>query len=59
VYPPRGARPRRAPASARLGPLDAQDAERLLDALRARERNMPLGPAGRKEARKRDVVKDW
>ncbi len=54
-----GEPPRGEPASARQGPLDAQDAERLLDALRARERNMPLGPAGRKEARKRDVVKDW
>ena len=39
--------------------LEKQDAERLLDALRARERNMPLGPAGRKEARRKDVEKDW
>jgi Ca-activated chloride channel homolog len=39
--------------------LAKQDAERLLDALRARERNMPLGPAGRKEARRKDVEKDW
>lgn len=54
-----GEPPRGEPQGARQGPLDAQDAERLLDALRARERNMPLGPAGRKEARKRDVVKDW
>jgi Ca-activated chloride channel family protein len=39
--------------------LARQDAERLLDALRARERNMPLGPAGRKEPRRRDAGKDW
>ncbi|HET9554866.1 MAG TPA: hypothetical protein VFP50_18015, partial [Anaeromyxobacteraceae bacterium] len=39
--------------------LAKQDAERLLDALRARERNMPLGPAGRKDVRRRDVEKDW
>lgn len=46
-------------AAGRAGQLDRQDAARLLDALRDRERNMPLGPAGRKEARKRDVAKDW
>ena len=46
-------------AAARPEGLGRQDAERLLDALRARERNMPLGPAGRKEPRRRDVAKDW
>jgi Ca-activated chloride channel homolog len=39
--------------------LAKQDAERLLDALRSRERNMPLGPAGRREARRKDVERDW
>jgi Ca-activated chloride channel family protein len=39
--------------------LDRQDAERLLDALRARERNMPMDPTPRKDARRRDVEKDW
>jgi tetratricopeptide (TPR) repeat protein len=45
--------------TARADGLARQDAERLLDALRARERNMPLGPAGRRDARRRDVEKDW
>lgn len=39
--------------------IGTQDAERLLDAMRARERNMPLGPAGRKDGRKREVGRDW
>ena len=39
--------------------LAKQDAERLLDALRARERNMPLSPVGKKEARRPDAEKDW
>jgi len=41
------------------GDLDRRDAERILDALRSRERPMPLGPAGRTDARRRDVEKDW
>jgi tetratricopeptide (TPR) repeat protein len=44
---------------ARPEELGRQDAERLLDALRDRERNMPLEPATRKDARRRDVEKDW
>jgi tetratricopeptide (TPR) repeat protein len=45
---------------ARGAPLSRQDAERLLDALRARERNMPLGGRERKERRRAmDVEKDW
>ncbi len=47
------------PAGARGEELDRQDAEQLLDALRARERNMPLGPAGRKDQGRRDVARDW
>jgi Ca-activated chloride channel family protein len=50
----------------RLGPgqppaerLGKQDAERLLDALRSREKTMPLGPVGRKEPRRREVERDW
>jgi Ca-activated chloride channel family protein len=46
-------------SAARPDGLGKQDAERLLDALRARERNMPLGPAGRKDGRKREVGRDW
>jgi Ca-activated chloride channel family protein len=45
--------------ASRQGTPGRQDAERLLDALRARERQMPLGPAGRRESRRRDVEKDW
>ena len=48
-----------ADGAAHQGPLGKQDAERLLDALRARERNMPLGPAGRKEGKRKDAAKDW
>jgi tetratricopeptide (TPR) repeat protein len=40
-------------------PVSRQDAERLLDALRARERNLPPGTWQRREARRRDVEKDW
>lgn len=39
--------------------IDKQDAEKLLDALRARERQMPLGPAGRKDGKPREVARDW
>ncbi len=39
--------------------IDRQDAEKLLDALRARERQMPLGPAGRKDGKPREVARDW
>jgi Ca-activated chloride channel family protein len=40
--------------------LSRQDAEALLDALRAGERNMPLfGGRERKETRRRDGAKDW
>ncbi len=46
-------------AGVRPAGLDRQDAERLLDALRARERNMPLGPAGRKDGKKREAGRDW
>lgn len=40
-------------------PASRQDAERLLDAVRARERNLPPGAWRRREARRRDVEKDW
>jgi Ca-activated chloride channel family protein len=45
---------------ARTGePTSRQDAERLLDAMRARERNLPPGAWQRRDARRRDVEKDW
>jgi tetratricopeptide (TPR) repeat protein len=40
-------------------PASRQDAERLLDAVRARERNLPPGAWRRRETRRRDVDKDW
>jgi Ca-activated chloride channel family protein len=40
-------------------PASRQDAERLLDAMRARERNLPPGTWQRRETRRRDVEKDW
>jgi len=36
-----------------------QEAEKLLDAVRARERNLPPGAWKKREARRRDVEKDW
>ena len=44
---------------ARTEAIGKQDAERLLDAMRARERSVPLHAAPRKDARRRDVQKDW
>jgi Ca-activated chloride channel homolog len=41
------------------GAAARQDGERLLDALRARERDAPLWSPLRREARRRDVAKDW
>jgi Ca-activated chloride channel family protein len=46
-------------AAGRPAEADRQHALRLLDALRARERQMPLEPAARKDGRRRDVEKDW
>jgi Ca-activated chloride channel homolog len=44
----------------RPAPLSRQEAEKLLDALRARERNMPIAPGrARKEGRSADAAKDW
>ncbi len=62
--PPAGARPE---AEERAGgerggsrrELSRQDAEALLDALRAGERNMPLFGRERKDARRGDAAKDW
>lgn len=60
---PSGAEPReRAGEAGRAQagePTSRQDAERLLDAVRARERNLPPGAWRRREARRRDVEKDW
>ena len=42
----------------RPDPVGKQDAERLLDALRSRERTMPLGPAG-KPPPPRENARDW
>jgi Ca-activated chloride channel homolog len=44
------------PSGERLG---RQDAERLLDALRSREKAMPLGQVGRQAPRPREVERDW
>lgn len=38
---------------------DRREAERILDALRSRERPMPLGPNARGGEGRRDVEKDW
>jgi len=46
-------------AGERREPLSRQDAEALLDALRSRERNMPLFGRGERENRRRDAAKDW
>ncbi|BDG02727.1 tetratricopeptide repeat protein [Anaeromyxobacter oryzae] len=44
----------------RPAPLSRQEAEKLLDALRARERNMPIAPGRtRKDGRRADAAKDW
>lgn len=40
-------------------PTSRQDAERLLDAVRAREQNLPPGAWRRRETRRRDVEEDW
>lgn len=40
-------------------PTSRQDAERLLDALRAREQHLPPGAWRRRETRRRDVEEDW
>ena len=42
----------------RPDPVGKQDAERLLDALRSRERTMPLGPVGPPPGRK-ETGRDW
>lgn len=55
-----GEREERATPQRRNGePLARQDAEALLDALRARERNMPLLGRERTKARRADAAKDW
>ena len=41
------------------GELSRREAERLLDALRARERNLPASAAGPRRTRRPDVEKDW
>jgi len=46
-------------AGARPDGPGTQEAERLLDAMRARERNMPLTPAVRKDGRRRESSRDW
>jgi Ca-activated chloride channel family protein len=41
--------------------MSRQDAEKLLDAMRGRERNMPMAPAGKnsRRARSSNAAKDW
>jgi tetratricopeptide (TPR) repeat protein len=41
------------------GRMRREEAERLLDALRARERNLPPAAAGPREAGRRDAARDW
>lgn len=59
--PSPGAAEARGEARARegAGQLAKQDAARLLDALRARERSMPLAGAARRDARRADADHDW
>lgn len=58
--PEDGARAERdAPAGPQAAPLTRQDAEQLLDALRAREKNMPLAGREKGDGRRADVAKDW
>ncbi len=45
-------------AAGKPDPVGKRDAERLLDALRSRERAMPLGPAGKPPPRK-EGARDW
>jgi Ca-activated chloride channel family protein len=40
-------------------PVARHDAERLLDALRSRERTMPLGPAGAAKPGRKERDRDW
>ncbi len=51
--------PERDGAAGRTDPVGKQDAERLLDALRSRERTMPLGPVGKPSDRRKDRARDW
>jgi Ca-activated chloride channel family protein len=46
-------------AGARREPLSRQETEALLDALRARERNMPFFGRERPSGRRPDAAKDW
>jgi tetratricopeptide (TPR) repeat protein len=60
---PRAGRPERPEggtgAARRPADLSQQEAERLLDAMRERERNMPMRPAGDRRRKEPDVEKDW
>jgi hypothetical protein len=49
-----GAQDARPPAQ-----LSRQEAERLLDAMREREKNMPMRPVGERRGKEPDVAKDW
>lgn len=46
-------------AAERSGPLSRQEAEHLLDALRARERRLPPDARQGKRGRRQDVERDW
>ncbi len=46
-------------AAGRTEPVGKQDAERLLDALRSRERTMPLGPVGQPSSSRKATSRDW
>jgi hypothetical protein len=56
---PRPAEREDAGVSGPAGALSRREAERLLDALRARERNLPASAARPRGARRPDAEKDW
>jgi Ca-activated chloride channel family protein len=60
---PQGGQPKPQPgeerAAEKAGPLSKQDTERLLDALRARERKLPQDPRRGRRSGRTDVDRDW
>jgi len=60
---PKGQQPKPEPgeegAAEKAGSLSKQDAERLLDALRARERKLPQDPRRGRRSGRTDVDRDW
>ena len=60
---PKGQQPKPEPgeegAAEKASSLSKQDAERLLDALRARERKLPQDPRRGRRSGRTDVDRDW